>query len=143
MSAGQHDGGAGARVADDAAAAILYNGDCPICRFEVDHHKARAARMDLPVRFDDLNAPDRAAWGVDADAAARRLHVRTGDGRLVTGWEANLAMWRAMPGWGPLARVAGAPGVNGALRLIYDRVFAPLVYRLHRRRQARRAAGGR
>jgi predicted DCC family thiol-disulfide oxidoreductase YuxK len=121
---------------EDAAVAVLYNADCPICRFEVDHHKKKAAEQGLDVAFEDLNTDARQDWGVDEDTAARRLHVRTAQG-VVTGWEANLAMWRAMPRWRWVARLASLPGVTHLLGFLYERVFAPLVYRLHLRRKAR------
>ena len=121
---------------DDAARAVLYNADCPVCRIEVNHHRRRAAALGLPVAFDDLNGPARAGWGVDEDTAARRLHVRTANG-VVTGWEANLAMWRAMPRWRWLGRAGGLPVVRPVMETLYERAFAPFVYALHKRRNAR------
>ena len=41
------------------------------------------------------------------------------------------------------ARIAGLPVVRPVLTAIYDRVFAPLIYRLHLRRRARAAKGRR
>ncbi len=122
---------------DDAAQAVLYNAEYPICRFEIDHHRANAAEQRLGVQFEDLNSSARDTWGVDEDTAARRLHVRTNAGEVVTGWAANLAMWRAMPRWRAFARIAGAPGITHVLGFLYERVFAPLVYRLHLRRKGR------
>ena len=127
---------------DDVAEAVLYNAECPVCRFEIDRHRDVAAREGLTLDFDDMNGAARDGWGVEADAAARRLHVRTARG-VVTGFEANLALWRAMPGWRRLAQVAGLPLVRPVLTAIYDRIFAPMIYRLHLRRQARAAKGGR
>lgn len=121
---------------EDAAIAVLYNGACPVCRFEIDHHRKAAADQGLPVVFEDLNSGARAAWGLDEDTAARRLHVRTADG-VLTGWEANLAMWRAMPRWRWAARLASLPGVTQLLGLAYERLFAPFVFWLHLRRKGR------
>lgn len=122
---------------DDAAEAVLYNAECPICRFEIDHHRVRAATQGLDVRFDDLNGDARSQWGVNEDTAARRLHVRTKGGQIVTGWAANLAMWRAMPRWRWFARFAALPGVTHLLGFFYEHVFAPLIFRLHLRRKGR------
>ncbi|MEM7641377.1 MAG: DUF393 domain-containing protein [Pseudomonadota bacterium] len=115
---------------------VLYNADCPICRFEIDHYRKVADRDGLPVRFDDLNGPDRAAWGIDADDAARRLHVLK-DGRVLSGFPAFLALWSEMPRMRWVAKVAGLPGLRQAMGLLYNRVGAPLLYRMHLRRQAR------
>ncbi|MEM7487853.1 MAG: DUF393 domain-containing protein [Pseudomonadota bacterium] len=121
---------------------VLYNGDCPVCRAEMDHYRKVAARADLPVRFDDLNGPDRAAWGIDADDAARRLHVRNTDGEVVSGFAAFLALWAEMPRMRHVGRVLGLPGLRQGMSALYDHVGAPLLYRMHRRRQARRDGEG-
>ncbi|UWQ22564.1 thiol-disulfide oxidoreductase DCC family protein [Jannaschia sp. W003] len=129
---------AGAAADPTAAVAVLHNGRCPVCRHEIEAHRRTAAREGLPLAFDDLHSPDRAGWSVDADAAARRLHARLADGRVVRGFEANLAMWRAVPRWRPLARVAGLPGLRPVLAWLYERAFAPLAYRMHLRREGGR-----
>lgn len=118
---------------------VLYNADCPVCRFEIDHYRKVAARDGLPVRFDDLNGPARDAWGIDADAAARRLHVLR-EGHVVSGFPAFLALWSEMPRMRWVAKVAGLPGLRHGLSLLYDRLGAPMLYRMHLRRAARRRA---
>lgn len=119
---------------------VLYNGTCPVCRTEVDHYADYCAARDLPIRFDDLTECDLKAWGVTADAAARRLHVRQGDLVLV-GVPAFLALWAEMPRYRWLARLVGLPGVRQAAIAIYDGVLAPLLYRAHLRRQRQTGPG--
>lgn len=118
---------------------VLYNADCPVCSFEIDHYRAYAARRGLPIRFDDLNGPERAAWGISEDAAARRLYVLH-EGELHAGIDAFLVLWRRMPRYRWLARVVGLPGVRHASSALYDHVLAPLIYRGHLRRKARARA---
>ncbi|MFP4328621.1 MAG: thiol-disulfide oxidoreductase DCC family protein [Paracoccaceae bacterium] len=118
------------------ATRVLYNAECPVCSFEIDHYRAYALQRDLPLRFDDLNGPGRAAWGVDADTAARRLHVLH-EGRLHAGIDAFLVLWRQMPRYRWLARIVGLPGLRQAAGLVYDHALAPLIYRWHLRRKAR------
>lgn len=118
---------------------VLYNANCPVCRFEIDHYRKVAAKGGLPVAFDDLNGPARAAWGIEPDAAARRLHVRRGSA-VVSGFPAFLALWSQMPRMRWLARVLGLPGPRHAMGWAYDRIGAPLLYRAHVRRQARHRA---
>ncbi|WGH79403.1 thiol-disulfide oxidoreductase DCC family protein [Jannaschia ovalis] len=113
---------------------VLYNADCPICSFEIDHYRRRAERDALPVVFDDLNGPARAGWRIDADSAARRLHVRRGD-EVLSGFPAFLALWEAMPHMRPLARVARLPGLRTVIGFTYDKLAAPMLYRMHKRRQ--------
>jgi predicted DCC family thiol-disulfide oxidoreductase YuxK len=125
--------------APDAETRVLYNADCPVCRFEIDHYRKVAARDGLPLRFDDLNGAGREAWGIDADRAAQRLHVAQG-GEVHAGFPAFLALWAAMPRMRWLARIGGLPGMRHVMGPLYDRVAAPLLYRGHVRRQARRRA---
>jgi predicted DCC family thiol-disulfide oxidoreductase YuxK len=115
---------------------ILYNAECPVCRFEIGHYAAHAGRNDLPMRFEDLNTTDLGCWGITDDQAARRLHVLYG-GRLLSGLDAFRALWSAMPRYRWLARVSGLPLVRPVLALVYDRLAAPLLYRAHLRRQRR------
>jgi len=119
---------------------VLYNADCPVCRFEIRHYARYAAESRLPIRFDDLNAEVRDAWGLDADTAARRLHVLH-EGKLTAGIPAFLVLWAQMPRYRWLARLVGAPGVRQLASGVYDFVFAPVIYRWHLRRLARRTKG--
>jgi len=115
---------------------VLYNAECPVCSFEIDLYRSYAARQGLALRFDDLNGPSRAAWGLDADTAARRLYVLH-EGRLHGGVDAFVVLWRQMPRYRWLARLVGLPGLRQTAGLVYDHVLAPLIYRWHLRRKAR------
>jgi len=115
---------------------VLYNGDCPICAREIAAYRARAERTGAPLAFQPLAAADLAAWGLTAEAAARRLHVRQGD-RILAGVPAFRALWAALPGFRWLARVTGWPGVAGLTHLAYEHAAAPALYALHRRRVRR------
>lgn len=118
---------------------VLYNADCPVCRFEIDHYAKYAGAAGLPIRFDDLNGDARADWGLDADTAARRLYVLH-DGVLTSGIAAFLVLWAQMPRYRWLARLVGLPLIRPAASWVYDYVLAPLIYRWHLARQRRRAA---
>ncbi|MEO0938139.1 MAG: DUF393 domain-containing protein [Pseudomonadota bacterium] len=118
---------------------VLYNAECPVCSFEINHYAAYAAREGLPIRFDDLNAEERARWGIDREAAARRLHVRK-DGQIYDGIPAFIILWQDMPRYRWLARVVCMPGVHWAACKLYDYVLAPLIYAWDVRRQRKRAA---
>lgn len=118
---------------------VLYNGACPVCSAEIRHYAQYANHSGLPIRFDDLTSDALADWGVDADLAARRLHVLH-DGVLTSGIPAFLVLWGQMPRYRWLARVFGLPGIRQAASATYDHVLAPLLYAWHRRRTGR--AGG-
>ena len=114
---------------------VLYNDDCPICRFEIDSYRRRAVKAGLPLRFDTLEAA--ADWGITPDQAARRLHVRQG-GEVLSGLPAFRALWAEMPGFRWLAWVTGVWGVRQVAGAVYDHVLAPALYAMHVRRVRRR-----
>lgn len=116
---------------------VLYNADCPVCRFEIDHYRTYAAREGLDIAFDDLNGEGIARWGIDRDTAARRLYVLS-EGELLGGIDGFRALWQDMPRYRWLARVIGVPGIYQGAMFAYDKVLAPLIYRWHLRRVARR-----
>lgn len=125
-------------MTEPAPTKVLYNHECPVCAFEITHYAAYAQKQGLPIQFDDLNGPARAAWGIDADTAARRLYVLH-DGVLTSGIPAFLVLWREMPRYRALAAIVGLPGVRQIASVIYDHLLAPLIYRWHLRRKARSA----
>lgn len=124
--------------------AILYNGSCPICSHEIAVYRREAEAGGLPLRFDDLDACNLAAWGVTPEDARRRLHVLR-DGRVLSGVPAFIALWQVLPRWRWLARIVGLPGVRHVAVVVYDRLFAPALHAMDRRRRRRGAgdAGGR
>jgi len=121
------------------ATSVLFNADCPVCNFEIQHYAEYAGAKGLPIRFDDLNSDARAAWGLDADTAARRLYVMH-EGNLTSGIPAFLVLWAQMPRYRWLAKVVGLPGIRHIASAAYDHVLAPAIYRWHLRRLRRRTA---
>ncbi len=114
---------------------VLYNADCPVCSFEIDHYAAYTAREGIPIRFDDLNSGALQHWNITADEAARRLHV-VKDGTVYGGIPAFLVLWQDMPRYRWLARLVAVPGIYRVACWAYDFVLAPLIYRWHLRRVA-------
>ena len=118
---------------NSAKTTVLYNASCPVCNFEIQHYARYADRTGLPIRFDDLNSDARVHWGLDADAAAKRLYVLH-EGKLFSGIPAFLVLWAQMPRYRWLAWTFGLPGIFQSVCCIYDCVLAPVIYRLHLRR---------
>lgn len=121
---------------------VLFNANCPVCSFEIGHYARYCRDTGLPIRFDDLNSDARARWGIDADTAARRLHMLH-QGQLISGIPAFLVLWARMPRYRWLARIVGLPGVRHVASALYDLVLAPAIYRLHLRRLRRQGAAPR
>jgi predicted DCC family thiol-disulfide oxidoreductase YuxK len=116
---------------------VLYNADCPICSREVNHYAKLSQQAALPITYDDLGDPERLAlWGVTADDAAKRFHVRKG-GHVVSGLHAFIILWREIPKTRWLARLFSLPGLFWVSDKVYDYTAAPLLFSMHKRRQAK------
>ena len=118
---------------------VLYNADCPVCSFEINHYAAYSGREGLAIRFEDLNRDALDDWGLTPDQAARRLYVLK-EGEMLSGIPAFVVLWQDMPRYRWLARVVSVPGVHWLASKTYDHILAPLIYRWHLHRQARRDA---
>ena len=112
---------------------VLYNANCPVCNFEIQHYAQYSDDNKLPIKFDDLNSDARVQWGIDADTAARRLYVLH-NGKLTSGISAFLVLWEQMPKYRWLSKVVGLPGVRQIASAIYDHIMGPAIYRWHLRR---------
>lgn len=121
-----------------AETSVLYNDACPVCRKEIRHYAGISEKDALLIRYDDLNDTALLAeWGISADLAARRLHVRK-NGELLDGIPAFIALWQEIPRYRWLARLVGLPGVRTLATLVYDYILAPALYRRHLKRTSDR-----
>jgi len=123
---------------DKTITSVLYNSACPVCSAEIGHYARYAGEAGLSIRFDDLNINAWDQLGLDYDKAARRLYVHHGD-VLTSGVPAFLVLWAQMPRYRLLGKLLGLPGIRQLASAAYDYVFAPALYRLHRRRSARKS----
>jgi predicted DCC family thiol-disulfide oxidoreductase YuxK len=115
---------------------LYYDGLCPVCSREVRHyHGIRGAAEQ--VEFVDYTDPafDAAAEGLDRQALDRYLHARLPDGRMQVGYDAFVALWRAVPGYGWLARLASHRLLRPLFRLGYG-CFAKVRPWLPKRKQS-------
>ncbi len=116
---------------------VFYDGDCPLCRAEIDHYRGCAGADRLA--FVDVGrtvAVPTLGPDLDRDTALRRFHVRTADGGLVSGAEAFARLWTTLPGWRWLGRLLDRRvfGRRPALMIaeMAYRLFLPLRPRLAR-----------
>ncbi|HEV3236866.1 MAG TPA: DUF393 domain-containing protein [Gemmataceae bacterium] len=102
---------------------LYYDGLCPLCSREIAFYRKRV--VDNAVVFEDITEPgfDAASRGLDPASIHQVLHVKTAQGDIRTGLEAFIAIWRVIPGFTWLARLAGLPLVHGLMTLGYA-VFA-------------------
>ncbi|UWQ93920.1 DUF393 domain-containing protein (plasmid) [Rhodobacteraceae bacterium M382] len=109
---------------------VFYDGSCPLCASEICYYK----RADTDHVLNLVDVSSKRFSGDDSvtrsDAMAR-FHVRLADGRQMSGARAFVELWRAIPGWRWLARLASLPGVVPLLEGLY-RLFLrmrPLIVR--------------
>lgn len=96
---------------------VYYDGACPLCRREIGLY--RACRGAETIDWVDVAGVERPAADLDRAGALARFHVRTGDGRLVSGAAAFLALWRSLPGWRPAAVLLSVPPLPWLLERFY------------------------
>jgi predicted DCC family thiol-disulfide oxidoreductase YuxK len=123
---------------------VCYNGACPVCRAEIDHYRTLTKPADQLIYRNVAAAP---AEDLDprlkGDTGFRRLHALTADGRLFAGIDAFIAVWERLPRYRWLARLARRGPVRRIAGFLYERAAAPLLFRLHQRRQRSAAATAR
>ncbi len=116
---------------------VLFNGACPVCSREINHYRKLSRKQALAIRYDSLEeAAHLSDWGLSAESAAKRLHVRK-DGKIYAGVPAFVALWQEIPQMRWLARAVSLPGVMGVTSVLYDHILAPALYRWHVWRLAR------
>jgi predicted DCC family thiol-disulfide oxidoreductase YuxK len=87
------------------------------------------------VQFRDINLePDALAnHGATLEDIRKRLHATTAEGRMISGADVAIALWRITPGQKPLADFFGNPVLLPVTRFAYDR-FADVLYSWNRRK---------
>lgn len=100
---------------------VLYDGACPLCRREIGIYRGlQPLRPDSPVCFADVNDTTlKLPPGTTREQLLARFHVRGHDGQLLSGAQAFLALWAALPGWRWLALAGRLPGVAWMMERIY------------------------
>ncbi len=112
-------------------ATIYYDGSCPLCASEIRHYR----RLDSDDRLDFVDVSEPGALLPDTltrQQAMARFHVRSGDGRLMSGARAFAEVWKRLPKWRWAARAARIPGVIPLLEAGYavSLVVRPALSRL-------------
>ena len=108
-------------VASSSAASgptVYYDGSCPLCSREIAFYASQTGGdhlvfVDVSQEFDD---PEH---DLTSDDALRRFHVRCEDGELASGALAFVEIWRSLPNWRWLAKLASFPGAVTVLEILY------------------------
>lgn len=104
---------------------LYYDGGCPVCSREIAMYKGQPGADN--VCWVDITRVEAEQLGpeLDREAAMSRLHLRTADGRLVSGAEAFTTLWKALPRWAWLGRIMGSRPLLPLLDIAY-RMFLRL-----------------
>ncbi len=100
---------------------VLYDGACPLCRREIGIYRGlQPLQSDSPVCFADVSdAALPLPPGTTREQLLARFHVRGRDGELLSGAQAFLALWAALPGWRWLALAGRLPGAAWVMERTY------------------------
>ncbi len=104
----------------DQRTTVYFDGGCPVCSREIAFYQ----RLDHAglVHWHDvsLGIGDLADDGVTHEEALARFHARLPDGRLVTGVQAFIALWRRLPWFRRVAPIANLKPI----RFVLERGYA-------------------
>lgn len=103
---------------------VFYDGSCPLCAAEIAHYRRADTEQALElvdVSSDTFTGDDK----IDRATAMARFHVKLADGRLMSGAQGFVEVWRVIPSWTWLAKLAALPGIAPAMEPSY-RVFLKL-----------------
>jgi predicted DCC family thiol-disulfide oxidoreductase YuxK len=118
------------RQGADQTLSLFYDGSCPLCALEIGYYKR--CDTDQALNFVDVSTERFSGDGrLTRSQAMARFHVRLGNGLRVSGAQAFVEVWRVLPGWRWLARLASLPGAVTVLEVFY-RLFLrirPLIIR--------------
>lgn len=104
-----------------AALTVLYDGACPLCRREIAVYRdLQPLQSSSPLCFTDIsNASVSLPVGTSREQLLARFHVQGRDGQMLSGAQAFLALWAALPGWRWLAFAGRVPGAGWVMERMY------------------------
>ena len=75
---------------------VYFDGQCMVCSREIEHY-ARVSHT-APIEYIDIFDPtfDAKNEGLDQIKVHQELHVKCDDGRILTGVDSFLEMWKVM-----------------------------------------------
>ncbi|WP_323798351.1 DUF393 domain-containing protein [Nisaea sp.] len=103
---------------------IFFDGSCPLCQSEIHmyrQHDVEGALCLVDVSVSNAVMPP----DLDRETAMRRFHIIGKDGQIRSGAAAFVEVWRQLPGWRWVARIASLPGLTPLLEFGY-RLFLPI-----------------
>jgi predicted DCC family thiol-disulfide oxidoreductase YuxK len=103
---------------------VYFDGSCSLCRAEIGYYRRKD--QDRALCFVDISETVAVPpEGITQERAMKRFHVRTSDGRVLSGAAAFVEVWTRLPRWRWAASAASLPGALIALEWGY-RFFLPV-----------------
>ena len=109
---------------------VLYNDQCLVCSFEIDHYRALCSKRGIDLGFENISpeGPMLPASALSPTDAKGRFYVGTKEGELKIGVYAFLALWAEVSGYRVLGRVVRLPGIYHIAILVYNGVLALVLF---------------
>jgi uncharacterized protein len=106
---------------------FYFNGECPVCNFEMSRYQKHCETTATPMRFvDAMRHPESLQqYGLRTEHLERRVYMRDPNGRILSGLPALIELWARMPGYGWLSKLLSLPGLRQVSVVIYDQALAP------------------
>lgn len=102
---------------------IYFDGACYLCSSEMNHYR----KKDLKKNFDFIDISqanfDASSEGLDPEKVMKIMHVKDAQGKIYTGVDAFLEIWKLLPWYKQLVPIAQLYGVKQLLCFGYI-VFA-------------------
>jgi predicted DCC family thiol-disulfide oxidoreductase YuxK len=121
-------------ITKPASLSVFYDGSCPLCAAEIGIYQD--ADPGDALHCIDVSSPSFVGdTHITRQDAMQRFHVRTADGRQMSGARAFVALWLALPSWRWIGRISNNAVVLFLLERFY-RLFLhgrPLVVTLFRK----------
>lgn len=99
---------------------VYYDGLCKVCSKEIDHYKKQKGAENID--FVDICSPqfNSSDENLDPVLIHKIMHVRRLDGSLATRVDAFVEIWKTLPKYNFLARLASLKGIHVALEIFYS-----------------------
>ncbi|MBP9837347.1 MAG: DUF393 domain-containing protein [Proteobacteria bacterium] len=99
---------------------IYYDDTCRVCSAEINHYQKQNGAENI--LFQDISAEDfdPGSIGIDKFTLNKYFHVRKTNGEIVKGVAAFIEIWKTLPKYQRLARLAENQIVNSLLRFGYE-----------------------
>ena len=111
----------------DETIKVYYNEQCPVCNREVSQYKRSASSNKCSMEFNDINKNEDilSMYQLSYADIKRRMYVHDERGNLVSGLDAFLTIWGALPEYRGLSRVFKMPVIYQFGDILYEYVFVP------------------